>query len=91
MVVCYKCGKEMKCSKNGIGVRYGESHVYPGDLYICICCGKQIILTESSPVHDPDKAIITIKGHESNDHCEICNPCSEIYLNTNGDALPVIE
>ena len=94
MLVCYKCGKEMSCTQNGVGVRYGESHVYPGDLYSCKCCGIEIIKTVSTAVHDPGKNINTIKGIEQTEHC---SACLSKHYNTTGfgpweepDNLPYI-
>ena len=55
----------MKCEKNGVGARFGESHVYPGDLYVCPECGKKIVLTNKESVHDPEKKIFTVKMDEN--------------------------
>jgi len=65
MLVCVDCRKEMKCEKNGVGARFGESHVYPGDLYVCPECGKKIVLTNKESVHDPEKKIFTVKMDEN--------------------------
>ena len=56
MQVCVKCRKEMKCDKNGVGVRYGEKgeHVYMGDRYMCVTCGATIIVTNDNSFHDED-------------------------------------
>jgi len=65
MLVCTDCKKEMKVVKNGMGVRYSESHVYPGDMYSCPSCHKTVILTNSGPVHDPKKEIKTVQMDEN--------------------------
>lgn len=64
MVVCANCKKEMSVKENGVGVRFGKSHVYPGDLYECKKCKNQIILNNSVPVHDPEEQIKTIQMDE---------------------------
>ena len=43
MYICVKCKKEMRCKKNGIIVRYGESHCYASDKYKCPSCGNEIL------------------------------------------------
>jgi hypothetical protein len=63
MIVCVKCGREMKCEENGLGVRYGESHVYTGDKYKCPECNIEVIKTGTT-VHDPDHKFKTIEGKE---------------------------
>lgn len=61
MLVCVNCKKEMKCEQNGLGVRFGRAHVYPGDKYKCPVCDVEIINTESSnSIHDPEFQIDTI-------------------------------
>lgn len=64
MVVCVECKKEMVCVENGLGVRYGNSHVYAGDKYQCKKCLKEIIYTNNSSIHDPDHQVKTIKMNE---------------------------
>jgi hypothetical protein len=51
MIVCVKCKKEMTCVKTGYGVRFGEAHVYPGDLFECQECRSQVVSTHATPVH----------------------------------------
>jgi len=64
MIVCVECQKEMICVENGLGVRYGNSHVYTGDKYQCKKCLKEIILTNDEPIHDPNKQVKTIQMKE---------------------------
>ncbi len=54
MTVCVQCQKEMLCDKNSVGVKYGRSHVYPGDRFKCPKCGNLIIITNSAPIFDPE-------------------------------------
>ncbi len=61
MKVCVNCAEEMKCMQIGLGVRYGESHVYPGDLFQCPKCHATIIVTNDNPVTDPDNRISTLQ------------------------------
>ena len=93
MIVCFNCGKEMKCVKTGIGVRYGTSHVYAGDAFECVCCKIKIINTNSNAFNDPQNVYPTVQGHEQNEQCEFCfrkkhpyigdAPCGEVYLPDN--------
>ena len=57
MYVCVECCTEMKCDKNEVAARYGESHVYPGDRFKCPKCGRMILATNRTPVHDPDGSV----------------------------------
>ena len=61
MIVCAHCHKEMRCSKTGLGVRFGEAHVYPGDEFTCEDCGAMVIITNAKPVFDPDHLTNTIQ------------------------------
>ena len=64
MVVCVECKKEMRVNQNGLGVRYGNSHVYAGDKYVCPECGKELIVTNKDAVHDPERKINTVQMNE---------------------------
>ena len=64
MIICKNCKKEMQCSKTGLGARWGNDHVYPGDAFKCSECGTEIISTNSQPVVDPNHNILTIQMDE---------------------------
>lgn len=53
MIVCVECKKEMTCTKTGIGVNFGNGHVYAGDKYGCKC-GREIISTNPQAGYDPE-------------------------------------
>lgn len=61
MLVCVDCKKEMTVVKNGYGVRYGQSHVYPGDLFKCKSCNVEVIRTNKEPIHDPEKEVPSLQ------------------------------
>lgn len=61
MLVCTRCSAEMHCVKVGVGVRFGENHVYPGDIFQCPKCHYTIIQTSHEPLYDPDKIIPTLQ------------------------------
>lgn len=45
-----------------VGVRWGDAHTYPGDLFECPKCKKRIINTgNSGSVHDPQHKITAIQ------------------------------
>jgi len=67
MIVCVNDLVEMKVEKNGIGVRFGKSHAYPGDMYECPKCHNRIIVTEHPAVYDPKNEINTIQMPEEED------------------------
>ena len=54
MLVCAKCGSQMRCETNGVGADYGRGHVYPGDTYKCKTCGVLALHCIDNAVHDPD-------------------------------------
>jgi len=54
MYVCVKCRKEMRCDKTGVGVDFGNGHVYAGDRYKCPACGNEVVATNSNPYFDPE-------------------------------------
>lgn len=54
MIICVTCVMEMKCTKTGIGVDYGNGHVYSGDRFQCENCGADIIHANNSSYHDPE-------------------------------------
>jgi len=43
MIFCQKCRREMKVDKNGVGVDFGNGHVYCSDRYICLGCGATVL------------------------------------------------
>jgi len=61
MKVCVKCKIEMQSRENGIGVRFGESHVYCGDKFQCPICNFEVIVTSNVPTFDPEKRILTLQ------------------------------
>jgi DNA-directed RNA polymerase subunit RPC12/RpoP len=54
LVVCTNCKKEMICDKNGLGIDYGNGHVYPSDRYLCKNCGATIAIANDRALHDPN-------------------------------------
>lgn len=61
MLVCSKCKTVMRCKMNGLGIRFKEAHVYPGDEFECPECGATIIMTTREPIFDPDRIVNTIQ------------------------------
>ncbi len=61
MIVCVRCKVEMPPKENGLGIRFGETHVYCGDSFECPECKNQIIKTAAMPIFDYDKIIKTIQ------------------------------
>lgn len=61
LIACVGCKRPMKVKKNGIGVRFGDNYVLPGDLYECKVCRREVILTSKYPVDDPDRDIMTVE------------------------------
>jgi hypothetical protein len=61
MLVCSKCKTVMRCKMNGLGIRFREAHVYPGDEFECSECGATVILTTREPIFDPDRIVNTIQ------------------------------
>jgi hypothetical protein len=55
MKFCVKCRIEMHCEKNGVGIDFGNGHVYPGDKFKCPGCRHEII-TATRPSFDPEYA-----------------------------------
>jgi len=51
MLVCMKCAREMRCTRNGTVLRWGVGHCYNGDTYTCPGCGAEITLV--SPLTQP--------------------------------------
>jgi len=64
MICCALCQVEMKCIKNGLGARWGEAHVYPGDQYECPECKASVLLCVSGSCMDLDRKIETIQMKE---------------------------
>ena len=64
MLVCPNCCKEMRCIKNGVGVRFYDDS-YPGDLFRCPYCGNTVIKTNPSEVYDPEHKVLALsmEGH----------------------------
>lgn len=52
MYVCVKCKREMRCDKNGVGVRWRGCHVYAGDIFKCSECGASIVACQSGATHE---------------------------------------
>ena len=52
MIVCLKCKREMRCKKNGVGVRYNGTHVYYGDSFECPECKSISIVCNTNPCED---------------------------------------
>ena len=57
MIMCQKCGAEMVCVKNGVGVDFGNGHVYAGDRYECRSCHSSVVNTTGTPVFDPGHSL----------------------------------
>ncbi len=55
MLICAKCGREMRVVKNGVGCAFGLEHVYAGDMFECPRCGAQVVKTNASGFPDPDR------------------------------------
>lgn len=60
-IACVKCRRLMKPKKNGLGLRWGESHIRAGDLYECPDCGIEIIDAVEGSGYDPDNTVETIQ------------------------------
>lgn len=54
MIVCVNCKQEMQCTKNGVGIDFGNGHIYAGDKYSCSQCNATIIRTNAASHHDPE-------------------------------------
>ena len=54
MYICIACKKEMLCFKNGVGIDYGNGHVYPSDIFECPYCQVRIAATNRNSIHDPE-------------------------------------
>lgn len=54
MYICVPCKCVMRCEKNGVGARWGKSHVYASDCFKCPACGHEILSCTARPVFDPD-------------------------------------
>lgn len=63
MKVCTNCKQEMRCTKTGAAVRFGND-VYRGDRFEC-SCGSSIIITASSGTFDPERKIEAIEMLEA--------------------------
>ena len=51
----------MPAKENGLGIRFGTTHVYCGDMYECPSCKNQIIRTAPMPIFDPENKVKTIQ------------------------------
>lgn len=67
MLVCYKCREELKCIKNGIGARWGASHVYVGDVFKCRTCKSVILSTNANATYDNNMKIPSFQMREGYD------------------------
>jgi len=54
LYVCMQCSRDMRCVFNGIGIDYGNGHVYPGDVWWCPSCTIEITATTGQPTYDPE-------------------------------------
>lgn len=55
MKICVCCRREMKCIKNGVGADFGHGHIYPGDKFICLECGHEVVDTgNTNAFQDPE-------------------------------------
>lgn len=52
MLVCAGCKKEMQCIQNGVGIDFGNGHVYPSDTFLCRQCRVVIAYSNSKPTSD---------------------------------------
>jgi len=57
MYICVECKQEMTCDKNGIGADFGHGHIYAGDRFKCMQCGKEILATNAVAYQDPEYKI----------------------------------
>jgi hypothetical protein len=49
---CVTCRRECQVLKIGVGVDFGNGHVYPGDLIGCPDCGQTFVASNNQPVND---------------------------------------
>ena len=54
MTICVKCKKEMVCTATGVYAYYGNDHVYAGNEYECLTCGKKVLNTDQVPYRIKD-------------------------------------
>lgn len=54
MLICGKCGREMRCLKNGVGCEWGRGHVRLADAFICDPCQHVILNVNNASISDPD-------------------------------------
>lgn len=55
MYICVPCRKEYVCDKNGVGIDFGNGHVYPADRFKCPNCGHEILSSGNCNAnYDPD-------------------------------------
>jgi hypothetical protein len=54
MMACTKCAREMEATLNGLGLDYGNGHVYSADEWTCPDCGAVVAATNARPMYDPD-------------------------------------
>lgn len=55
MIICVTCRVEMRCDKNSVGAHFGgHGHVYPTDRFKCPACGTVVLVTNRSPIYDPE-------------------------------------
>lgn len=53
MLVCVDCKREMTCVTCGVGLDWGQGHVYPSDVYKCKGCGKKVAYSEGRSNFEP--------------------------------------
>ena len=54
MIYCAVCRTEMSCIKVGVGIDFGNGHVYASDLYQCRHCNATVARANDHPYHDSD-------------------------------------
>jgi len=68
MIICGKCGHEMNCLKNNVGVEWSRGHVRLGDAFICNPCEHVVIVANNRSIFDPEhKAADVYYGMASSD------------------------
>ena len=60
MKMCVACGVELTPLKNGVGIDFGNGHVYHADLWSCRECGMEMLNSNTTADFDPEHT-----------HCEV--------------------
>ena len=73
----------MRCLKNGVGADFGQSHVYPGDIYMCPKCRASFLFCNASSIHDKDytsqELYVEVDEEEQKKH-DIPEPSKEVSV-----------